>query len=166
MEHQAAAPDSFLIKPIRDFFVESSEPSGCPVPEGLPHHWIGSESIPHARLAKLLSVMQDSDDYTPIFPPAVVESLVVSHRDDVFNDHLKFIQKGFGHETGLLADFQSRYVRVDSRSGYIETESTKLTERQNPSSPTERPLSLAGRECFIEKSYSVMLYRETGSRRC
>ncbi len=107
--------------------------------------------------------MQDYDRYAQLFPPALVESRLIAHTGDVFDYRVKFVQKGLGVKAGLLADFRSRYVPFDARSGYIETEATKLIEIQNPGKPDERRLSFEEAKGLIEKSFSVMRYRETGN---
>jgi hypothetical protein len=161
VERDAKSPQTFLTSQVPGFLIESSEPSGYPIPNGLIHHWFGTELIPHARVPSLLSVMQHYDAYAEIFPPAVVEAHLLNRDGDTFDYHVKFIQKALGVRSGLLADFRSRYVQIDERSGYIVTESVKLIELQSPGKPDERQLSLAESKGYIQKAFTLLRYRQT-----
>jgi hypothetical protein len=161
VERESKSPQTFMTEAAVRFLVESPEPSGCPVPDGLIHHWFGTELIPHARASGLLSVLQRYDAYAEVFPPVVVEARLLNRDGPTFDYHLKFIQKGLGVRSGLLADFRSRYVQVDAKSGYIVTESLKLIELQSPGKPDERQLSLAESKGFVERSFTLVRYRET-----
>ncbi len=161
VEQESKSPQTFLAGPTGQFVVESPEPSGCPIPNGLIHHWFGTELIPHARVPSLLSVMQHYDAYAEIFPPAVVEARLLNRDGDTFDYHVKFIQKALGVRSGLLADFRSHYVQIDEQSGYIVTESVKLIELQSPGKPDERQLSLAESKGYIQKAFTLLRYRQT-----
>jgi hypothetical protein len=158
---EAQSPQTFLTEPATQVVIESPEPSGCPIPNGLIHHWFGTALIPHARVPSLLSVMQNYNAYAEIFPPAVVEARLLNRDGDTFDYHVKFIQKALGVRSGLLADFRSRYVQIDERSGYIVTESVNLIELQSPGKSDERQLSLAESKGYIEKAFTLMRYRQT-----
>lgn len=148
-----------IIEPVT-IRVESARPTGEPVPSGLIHHWIGSEFIPKVGASELLAALQDYDAYAEIFAPAVTESHLLSHTGNVFTYRLKMIQKALGVKTGLLTSFESRYVRLDDRSGYSVTEAKQLTELQNPGKANERLVPASAARGFVEKIFTIMRYRE------
>ena len=161
LERETQDPNAFLIADKSAPAIDSTEPSGHPIPEGLIHHWFGTALIPHANAAALLAVLQNYEAYPQLFPPALMEALLMDHDGGVYTYRLKFIQKALGYRSGLLGNFQSRYVALDAGTGYVVTDALKFTELQNPGKPNERELSLAESKGFMERSLSIMRYRQT-----
>ncbi len=117
--------------------------------------------IPGARLIELLGVLQDYNNYSEIYKPAVVESRLVEQRDDVFRYRLKFVQKGFGIKTGLAGEFQTTYYRLSDATGYSITEATKLAELQNPSTAAEQELPVSASHGYVERVFTIVRYQES-----
>jgi hypothetical protein len=132
-----------------------------PVPSGIIHHWIGTVFIQNARAADTLAALQDYDSYSQIYDPAVIDSKLLSRGPGEFTYRLKFVQKGFGVKTGLLAQFRSRYVQLDSSSGYSVTEATQLSELENAGTPDERSLPFNEAHGYVEKAFTIVRYRES-----
>ena len=130
-----------------------------PVPSGLIHHWVGAVFIPSVRAADLLTVLKDYNNYRELYPATVTESKLLEHAAETYGYRLKFVQKEFGVKSGLIGDFQTTYVSVDSDSGYSITEATKLTELQNAGQPDERVLPEGTGPGFVEKSFTLMRYQ-------
>ena len=165
-EADAAARESSLLVADEQFgdrfavHVESAQPGGKPVPAGLIHHWTGTEFLPNVRAFDLIAVLEDYDAYSQTYAPAVVESCLLNREGDDFVYRLKFIQKAMGVKAGLLAEFQSTYVRLSYGSGYSITEATQLTELENPGRANERTLSPSDSHGYIERIFTVVRYRE------
>ncbi len=133
------------------------------VPSGLIHHWMGMVFIPNARAFDLLAVLQDYDSYAELYKPAVVRSTLLNRAPGEFNYKLKFMQKGFGVKAGLLGEFRTTYSRLDSGTGYSVTEATQLVELRNPESSDEQPLPSDASRGYVEKVFTIVKYRESGS---
>jgi hypothetical protein len=140
--------------------IYSPHGGGMPVPSGLVHHWFGTVFIPGAHVHELLSVLQDYDDYSTVYKPAVVESKVLTQDHDEFTYRLKFVQKGFGVKAGLVGEFKSTYRSLTPDVGYSVTEATSLTELADVGTADERPLLLEDAHGYVEKVFTIVRYRQ------
>ena len=140
--------------------IHSPRGSGTPVPCGLVHHWIGAVFIPNANVAELLTAVEDYNNYSTFYKPAVAESKLLSNSGDQFTYQLKFVEKGFGVKAGLNGRFRSTYRALTPEMGYSITESTELTELADPQTPDEHPLSFSESHGYVERIFSIMRYRQ------
>jgi hypothetical protein len=173
LARQASNPDRFLRidkqqlnrsktpEPGVTLSIYSPHGGGLAVPSGLIHHWIGTVFIPNVRLLDAVAVLQDYDSYSEIYQPGVVESKLLNRTGQEFKYRLKFVQKGFGVEAGLLGEFRSMYFLLNSRTGYSLTEATDLVELQDVAGAVEQPLPMSKAHGYIEKVFTIVRYRES-----
>ena len=141
--------------------IGSPNSKGLSVPGGLIHHWIGTVFIRDANVFDVVSTLQKYDNYSKLFRPALIDSRLLAHSQDSFQYQLRFVQKEFGISTAILGDFQSTYSQTTPRSGYSITEATELREIRNAGTPQERVVPFAASHGYIEKSFTVVRYRES-----
>ncbi len=102
------------------------------VPDGMLQDWLGMMFIPGTTIADVRSVLQDYDNYKKFYQPEVIESKMVSHRDDEFDIFLRLYEKHI-LTVVLNTSYRVRYADVDARRMTVTSRSTKIAEVKNPS---------------------------------
>ncbi len=95
-------------------------------PGGMIHHWVGVVFIPGAKLADVLSVLEDYDHHAAYYAPDVERSKIESRDDDHFRVFLRFRRHKvitvvlnsehevqYFHDSASLAHSRSSAVRIE-----------------------------------------------------
>lgn len=69
------------------------EPNPSPITDGLVHDWYGAVFIPNTTIAKVLSVLQDFDHHSKIYPQ-VIKSKLINRTGDNIIGYWRLEQKG------------------------------------------------------------------------
>ena len=109
------------------------------VPDGLIHDWIGAAYIPDTTLKKTLALIQDYDNHKSIYKPDVMDSKLISRRDDDFQIYLRLLKKKI--ITVILdTDHKVHYDSLDPTRSVCRSHTTRIAEVENAGSPEEKAL--------------------------
>ena len=109
------------------------------VPDGLIHDWIGAAFIPASNLKKTLALIQDYDNHKNIYKPEVMDSKLISHRDNDFQIYLRLLKTKI--ITVILdTDHKVHYDSLDPTRSVCRSYTTRIAEVENAGSPKEKVL--------------------------
>jgi len=114
---------------------ENSSPIGCP--NGLIHHWVGAIFIPDAKLADVLSVLQDYDHHSQYYSPDVERSKLLQRDGDRFRAFLRF-RRHKVITVVLDTEHDVHYFRDASDRAHSRSSATRIAEVQNAGKADER----------------------------
>ena len=106
------------------------------VPDGMIQDWLGAMFIPNATIAQVKAVLQDYDNYKNFYKPEVIESRVISHKDDEYDIFLRLYKKQI-LTVVLNTNYHVRYAMPDSRRMTLVSHSTRVAEVKNPKQPDQ-----------------------------
>jgi len=110
------------------------------VPSGLIHDWIGAAFQPAANLKETLALIQDYDNHKNVYKPEVMDSKLVSHRDNDFRIYLRLLKKKI-LTVVLDTDHEVHYHSLDPKRWACRSYTTRIAEVENPGSPKETVLA-------------------------
>lgn len=106
------------------------------VPDGLIHDWIGAAFVPDTNLKKTLALIQDYDNHKNIYTPGVMDSKLISHRNDDFQIYLRLLKKKI--ITVIFdTDHRVHYDSLDPTRSVCCSHTTRIAEVENAGSPKE-----------------------------
>jgi hypothetical protein len=106
--------------------VEPSRNDGTiAVSSGIVHDWVGAKFVPNATVAQVIAVLQNYDTYKTIYAPDVVDSRLLSRKENQFRVYLKIVKRNV--LTAILnTEYDVEYL--DDRGWAINSRSTRITE--------------------------------------
>jgi len=134
------------------------------VPDGLIHHWVGVVFVPDVTVDKAVALLQDYDRHSEIFKPAVARSKVMSHAGDDYHVFLRFYMKKV-LTVVLNTENDAHYTRPRPGQAYSRIVSTRISEVENPNTPSERelPIGKDGGYMWRLNTYWRFLERDGGT---
>lgn len=109
------------------------------VPNGLIHDWIGAAFIPGATVEATLGLIQDYDNHKNIYKPEVMDSRLVSRKDNDFQVYLRLLKKKI-ITVVLDTDHDVQYRALDRTHWVCRSHTTRIAEVENAGSPKETVL--------------------------
>jgi hypothetical protein len=136
------------------------EHSPMKVQSGLIHHWIGTVFVPNATLSDVLQVVRDYSRYKDLYTPGVIDSKAISMAEDKDLFSMQLMNRAFLLKTAFDADYESCYIRVDSRRLYSVSHTTRLQEIDQYGSPQQHMLQEGQGNGIIWRLYGITRYEE------
>ncbi len=130
------------------------------VPSGLIHHWIGAAFLPDTTLDEVFAVVRDYSRYKEFYKPTVIDSKPVSQAGTQDKFSMLLLNKALLRRTALESDYESSYVRVDSRRWYSVAYATRVQEIEDYGQPGERKLPLDEGRGYIWRLYSLSRFEQ------
>jgi hypothetical protein len=109
------------------------------VPNGLIHDWIGAAFLPDTKLKHTLALIQDYDNHKNVYKLDVLDSKLISHRDNDFQIYLRLLKKKI-MTVVLDTDHEVHYRSVDPTRWICRSCTTRIAEVENAGSPKEKVL--------------------------
>ena len=131
-----------------------------PMQSGLIHHWVGAVFLPGTTAAQFLHSLQDYENYSNIYGPAVTHSRLLSHSEDQFTYSLTIVSKALTIKTGVRCQLQSRFVSGADGVGYSISQSTEIRELVDPGGPREQDIEPDQDHGYLQRILTVVRYRE------
>lgn len=171
--HEERSVASFLVVPsgpvartdtdLQDGTVEIGAIGSTPkeIPGGLIHDWIGLIVIPHATVAQVLAVVQDYDDVSRYYAPAVMESRLISRNGDDFHIFLRTRE----HKVitvVLDSEYDVHYGRLDASHQFSFARSTRVSEIADAGEPTEHSINAAESHGYLWQLNSYWRFAQQG----
>jgi hypothetical protein len=132
------------------------------VPGGLIHDWIGAVFVPGSTLAGALRLAQDYDHHKNIYGPEVVDSKLLSRRDDDYKIYLRLLKKKV-LTVVLATEHDVRYFRPGAARCYSRSYSTRIAEVAGAGKPGEHELPPGKDHGFLWRLYSYWRFEERDS---
>jgi hypothetical protein len=134
------------------------------VPDGRVHHWIGVAFIPGAGLRETVALLQNYDEHSKIYEPAVQRSNVLARDGDRFRVFLRFYQKKVIAVT-VNSEHDARFFRAGDDRVYSQIRSTRIAEVEEPGTPRERekPVGRDGGYLWRLNTYWRFVERDGGT---
>jgi hypothetical protein len=106
------------------------------IPHGMVHHWFGSIFVPKAKLANLLTWLQDYNRHQEYFPE-VEKSRLLFREGDVFRVFLRLKRKKI---VTVYYNTEHRVEYSDHGPGRVSSasHSTRIVQLKNPGTPEEK----------------------------
>ena len=121
-----------------------------PIPGGLIHHWMGAVFLPGVTLNRTLTLVEDYDNHKRTYEPEVVDSKLLSHKDDDYRDYLRLLKKQI-LTVVLNSEYRVHYTRVDDARQYSKSFSTRIPELENPGEAGEREMPVGNDHGFLRR---------------
>jgi hypothetical protein len=138
---------------------EPSNQSGdIEVPDGLIHDWTGAVFVPGATLAQTLQMVEDYNNHKNIYRPDIIDSRLLSRRDDDFHVFLRIVKKQI-LTVVLNTEHDVRYVRLDRTRWYSKSFTTRIAEVEDPG-PNEHELPPGNDHGFMWRLDSFWKFQE------
>jgi hypothetical protein len=106
------------------------------VPHGLIHDWVGAVFVPGAAVDAAIAMVQDYDHHKDIYRPDVIDSRLVSRRENDFKIYMRLLKKKI-ITVVLDTDHDVRYTRVDSKLWVCRSYTTRIAEVDNAGTASE-----------------------------
>jgi hypothetical protein len=140
-------------------FAEPSNQSGdIEIPDGLIHDWTGAVFVPGATLSQTLHMVENYDNHKNIYRPEVIDSRLISRRDDDFKVYLRVLKKQV-LTVVLNTEHDVHYVRLDSTRWYSKSFTTRIAEVEDPG-PNEHELPPGNDHGFLWRLNSFWRFEE------
>ena len=130
-----------------------------PVTGGLIHDWVGSVFIPGTTLEKTLGMVQDYDHHKDVYQPEVLDSRLLSRKDDDFRIYMRLLKKKI-ITVVLSTEHEVHYMRVSDKAWRSISRTTKIAELENPGKPGEREKPPGTGEGFLWRLNSYWRFEE------
>jgi hypothetical protein len=121
------------IQPIGDHIPQS-------VPFGLIHAWLGAGFVPNAKIADILRVVRDYDNYAKVYKPGVIASKL--NMSEGPNDFffLRLVNKSVVAKTALDSEGEATYFQIDEHRWYAYSNTTHIREMEKFDTPEQHLL--------------------------
>ena len=124
-----------------ELIIEKQTPSaGAELSGAMLHHWRGTAFAPGAKAADFERLMREFGSYPRYFSPQVLQTKVLTQRDDHFQTVMRVRQR---HVITVVMDtvYDINFGRLDAQHGYSVSRSTRVSEIESPGGSSERVLS-------------------------
>jgi len=129
------------------------------VPNGLIHDWIGTAFVNATNIKRTLALIQDYDNHKNIYKPEVINSKLLSRRDNDFRIYLRLLKKKI-LTVVLDTDHDVHYRAVDSTRWICRSRTTRIAEVENAGSPQETVLPPDSGYGFLWRLNSYWRFQE------
>jgi hypothetical protein len=136
----------------------SKQSADIEVPDGLIHDWTGAVFVPGATLAQTLRMVEDYDNHKNIYRPDIIDSRLLSRRDNDFHVFLRILKKQI-LTVVLNTEHDVHYVRLDRTRWYSKSFTTRVAEVQEPG-PNEHELPPGNDHGFMWRLNSFWKFEE------
>ena len=106
-------------------------------PDGLIHHWVGLAFIPGAKLADVLSVLEDYDHHALYYAPDVERSKIESREGDHFRVFLRF-RRHKVVTVVLNTEHDVQYFRDSDTRAHSRSSAVRIAQVENVGKSDER----------------------------
>ena len=120
--------------------IENTSSTTAEISAGLIHDWTGAVFIPGAAVAQVLERVRDYDHLTRYYSPDVMQSRIISQRDDDFHIFMR-LRKHKVITVVLDTEYDVHYARLDETHQYSLSRSARVTEIADPGTPTEHAVT-------------------------
>ena len=134
----------------------------CKVPSGLIHDWIGAAVILGATVETTLSLIQDYANHKNIYKPEVMDSRLVSRRNNDFQVYLRLLKKKI-ITVVLDTDHDVHYRALDRTRWECRSHTTRIAEVENAGGPKETVLPPGTGHGFLWRLYTNWRFEERAS---
>lgn len=100
------------------------------VPSGLIHHWIGTVFIPGVTLAQTVAFLQDYDDRSKFYAPAVERSRLIERSGDHFKMYMRLREKKI-ITVVLDTDYDITYTSFGPERTVCRSATTRVAQVEN-----------------------------------
>lgn len=129
------------------------------VPNGLIHDWIGSAFVNAANIKQTLALIQGYDNHKNIYKPEVIDSKLISHRNNDFQIYLRLLKKKI-LTVVLDTDHDVHYRSVDATRWACRSYTTRIAEVENEGTRDETVLAPDTGYGFLWRLYSYWRFQE------
>ena len=119
--------------------IEKVENTPNEIPGGLIHDWQGWVLIPGVTVQQVVGLIRDYDHLARYYSPDVLQSRLMSANGDDLHVYMR-LQKHKVVTVVLDTEYDVHYGRIDAAHQYSISRSTRVSEIDNPGSPSERAL--------------------------
>lgn len=123
------------------------------IPDGLIHDWVGIVFVPHATLSQTLAVLQNYNNYSTIYKPAIQKSVLVEHSGNDYKTTMTLYNKSI-ITVVLHADFDVSFDGAGDSRALSRSYSMRIAEVQNPGQPNEHELPVGTDRGYVWRLYS------------
>jgi hypothetical protein len=123
------------------------------IPDGLIHDWVGIVFIPRSTLSQTLAVLQNYNNYSTIYKPAIQKSVLLEHSGNDYKTAMTLYNKSI-ITVVLHADFDVSFDAAGDSRALSRSYSMKIAEVQNPGQPNERELPVGTDRGYVWRLYS------------
>ncbi|HEY4362507.1 MAG TPA: hypothetical protein VGN17_16150, partial [Bryobacteraceae bacterium] len=137
-------PGQIEIAPARDrgFFQ---------VQDGMIHDWIAAVVVPGANVDKVLSVLQNYEEYKNIYSPAISDSKLLRRDGDLWHIYLRLVKKNV-LTVVLNSEFDVQYRALGNNRWNVLSRSTRIAEMDG-----DRELPSGGGHGFLWRTNAYWL---------
>lgn len=129
------------------------------VPHGLIHDWIGAAFAAGVPVAKTVALVQNYDAHKNIYKPEVIDSRLLSRRDNDFKIYLRLLKKKI-LTVVLDTEHEVRYTARDGTCWICQSHSTRISEVHDAGSAKETVLPPDTGFGFLWRLFSYWTFAE------
>ena len=129
------------------------------IPEGIIHHWTGAGFIPGATLQQTIAFVQDYNHHAAHYQPDVAGSKLLSRNGNNFKINLRFIKKKV-ITVVLDTEHDVNYTQLDAKRVASTAHTTRISEVENPGTPSEKLLPPGKDSGFLWKMNTYWRFAE------
>jgi len=129
------------------------------VQHGLIHDWIGSAFAAGSTLEELLALIQNYNNHKNIYKPEVMDSRLISRRNDDFKIFLRLLKKKI-ITVVLDTDHDVHYRSLGRSRCECRSYTTRIAEVNDPGTPKENILPTDTGYGFLWRLYSYWRFQE------
>ena len=108
------------------------------VPDGLIHHWVGTVFVPNASVGQAVALMQDYNNHSKYFAPAIARSKLVERNGERFRVALRFHVKKVITVT-MDTDNEAEFFHPAADRAHSRIRSIRTVEIADAGTPSEKP---------------------------
>lgn len=129
------------------------------MPGAMIHHWVGTIFIPGARLADVLTIVEDYDRHAEYYKPDVMQSRTLEHSG---NDYKVFYRLRKEKIVTVILDteYNVHLHALDSTRAYSESISMRIAQVEHAGAPGEHELPPGQDDGFLWRLNSYWRYAE------
>jgi hypothetical protein len=133
------------------------------VPDGLIHHWVGTVFVPGSTADAVARLLQNYDQHSEIYAPAVQRSKLLTRDGDRFTMFMRFYQKKV-IAVVVNSEHEARFYRPGPGRVSGRIHSTRINEVEDPGTPSERekPVGRDGGYLWRLNTYWRLVERDGG----
>jgi len=135
------------------------------VPHGLIHDWIGAGFVPDTTVQELLTLIQNYDNHKNIYKPEVMDSKLITRRDNDFQIFLRLLKKKI-ITVVLNTDHDVHYRALNKSRWECRSYTTRIAEVNDPGTPKEEVLAPDTGYGFLWRLYSYWRFQERDGGVC
>ncbi len=132
------------------------------VPDGLIHDWIGAAEIPGATVDNVLAVIQNYDNHKNIYKPEVIDSKLISRRDNDFQIYLRLKKKKI-ITVVLDTEHDVHYFSLDRTRSGCNSYTTRISEVEHAGTQHEQVMPADTGYGYLWRLHSYWRFQESES---